>query len=153
MPPVRLLDTGWGELTTSLVVGALVPTTGVLVNGGGVSVELVWLAAFFTLLNVATVLAFELPDLESDRMAGKTVLAVRVGASRARSGLSAAYGFAAVVAVMATVGGSVDLTSALLAGSVAAAVTIVAAFRDRYAVLTAAAVASVAVPAIAYLVS
>ncbi|MBT8208350.1 MAG: prenyltransferase [Acidimicrobiia bacterium] len=153
MPPVRLLNTGWGEVATSIVVGALVPATGALVNGGGISVDLAWVAAVFTLLNFATVLAFELPDLESDRTAGKTVLAVRIGGRRAKRALAAIYGAAAIVGVAATVSGSVDLTSSLVAGSVPAGLTIIAANRDRYALLTTAAVASVAVTAIAYLAS
>lgn len=82
--PVRLLDTGFGELLTTLVVAAGVPLTGAIVAGGPIEVALWWAIAVLTPIHLAMMLTFELPDLDSDRTTGKRVLAVRFGASATR---------------------------------------------------------------------
>lgn len=79
MPPVRLLETGWGELVTSLTVAGLVPLTGVLLMGGSPTSELWWVIVVAVTAHFAMMLIFELPDLASDRVAGKLVLGARLG--------------------------------------------------------------------------
>lgn len=79
MPPIRLLGRGWGELATSLVVAMAVPLIGVSAQGAALPSLLWWSAAALVPVHGAMMLAFEIPDLESDAAAGKLVLAVRIG--------------------------------------------------------------------------
>lgn len=81
MPPTRLLQTGWGELATALTVAVLVPLSGAFSQSTHISQDLWWILSALVLLQLAMLLVFELPDLISDRAAGKTVLAVRIGDS------------------------------------------------------------------------
>ena len=78
-PPVRLLGTGWGELVTSVVVAGLVPLTGAWSQGTSPTASAWWTISALIPLHLAMVLCFELPDLESDALAAKRVLAVRIG--------------------------------------------------------------------------
>lgn len=82
MPPVRLLSTGWGELVTSVTVAGVVPFTGVLLMEGTPSSDLWWLIVSAVAAHLAMMLIFELPDLASDRAAGKLVLGARLGETR-----------------------------------------------------------------------
>lgn len=82
MPPVRLLDTGWGEIVTAVTVACLVPMTGTFAQNGGVDTPLLCMMAALTMLQFAMLLAFELPDLDTDKTAGKRVLGVRLGEKR-----------------------------------------------------------------------
>lgn len=79
LPPARLLATGWGEAVTSVVVVALVPFVGVEMAGGDPTPAFWWTVATLYPVHLAMMLAFELPDLDTDRAAGKRVLAVRLG--------------------------------------------------------------------------
>lgn len=79
IPPIRLLSTGWGELATSLVVTVLVPLIGVSVTQTAPPPELVWAMAVLFPVHLAMMMVFEIPDAETDRVAGKTVLLVRLG--------------------------------------------------------------------------
>lgn len=74
-----LMRRGWGEIATSIIVVALVPIIGVLSQGGTVTPFLWWSVAVLLSVHMAMMLAFELPDLESDASVGKFVLAVRIG--------------------------------------------------------------------------
>ena len=79
MPPIRLLGTGWGEAATTAVVIGAVPLIGATAQGGTPTSTL-WISmAVLFPVHFATMLVFEIPDLESDRAAGKRVLAVRIG--------------------------------------------------------------------------
>jgi 1,4-dihydroxy-2-naphthoate octaprenyltransferase len=79
MPPLRLLATGFGEALTSITVAGMVPLVGALAMGATPSVSLWRAIAALVMAHMAMMLTFELPDLDTDRSAGKTVLAVRVG--------------------------------------------------------------------------
>lgn len=79
MPPVRLLNTGWGEIVTSAVVTVVVPMIGLSLTGLALSGGLVWALAVLFPIHMAMMLIFEIPDATTDRQAGKTVLAVRLG--------------------------------------------------------------------------
>lgn len=79
MPPARLLNTGWGELVTSLVVVVVVPMIGAFISGAPASPALWWAMAVLLPVHIAMMLVFEIPDSATDREAGKTVLAVRLG--------------------------------------------------------------------------
>ncbi|MDH3499267.1 MAG: prenyltransferase, partial [Acidimicrobiia bacterium] len=75
MPPVRLLGTGLGEIATSTVVTVFVPLVGSLAQTSKVASGLWWSAVILFPVHLAMMLAFELPDLDNDRAAGKAVLA------------------------------------------------------------------------------
>ena len=82
MPPTRLLNSGYGELLTSIVVTVLVPAVAVLVQAETPPPPLYWAMAALVPAHVVMMLAFELPDLDADAESGKTVLAVRLGRAR-----------------------------------------------------------------------
>ncbi len=81
-PPIRLLGSGWGELVTSIVVTVVVPSMGIALAGGTINAEIGSTLAVLLTFHIAMILVFELPDLETDRLAGKRVLAVRIGEKR-----------------------------------------------------------------------
>jgi 1,4-dihydroxy-2-naphthoate octaprenyltransferase len=78
-PPVRLASTGYGELTTSILVANLVPAFAFLLQVGNLH-RLVAMTTFpLTALHLAMMLAFELPDYASDLKQEKRTLMVRLG--------------------------------------------------------------------------
>lgn len=94
MPPLRLISTGFGELATAICVGALVPLAGILSQQSFVPNNL-WMAMIALVgLQMVMLLAFELPDLESDKYTGKRVLGVRLG-------FDATYRLMGVIAISA----------------------------------------------------
>lgn len=153
MPPVRLLGTGWGELVTSTVVAAMVPAVGALVNGGSIAQELVWAMAVLVPVHLAMMLAFEIPDLDSDRAAGKTVLAVRIGRGSAVALLRTLLVTAILVGAVGAWVNDWKGNAWLAAVAIAAGVTASAAQRDRYQLLTLSAVVTLLAAAAALLVS
>lgn len=78
-PPVSLVSSGWGELTTSLIVALMVPLAGYCIQGG-FPPAILWLACFpLVLIHTAMMISFEFPDRTSDLTVGKKTLAVRLG--------------------------------------------------------------------------
>ncbi|MBL9019629.1 MAG: prenyltransferase [Myxococcales bacterium] len=81
-PPLRLCARGLGELATAIVVTGLVPLLGfvmqapALEGAGYLGLAL----APLVLLQLAMLIAIELPDAEGDEAAGKRTLVVRYGA-------------------------------------------------------------------------
>jgi 1,4-dihydroxy-2-naphthoate octaprenyltransferase len=149
MPPLRLLGSGFGELAASAVVAGIVPLIGAFSQGGTITGPLMGAVAIVFLLHFAMMLAFELPDLETDAMAGKRVLAIRLGLSRTRvlitllvvaaGGLLMGWGSAHAEPGRARV--------VILAGLPAAVVMLVAMTRDRAGLLTGSAVAALVLTA------
>ncbi len=148
MPPLRLLGSGFGELAASAVVTGLVPLIGALSQGGTMTAALAWSIAIVFVLHVAMMLAFELPDLETDAIAGKRVLAVRIGRTRTR----------ALISVLVLVAGGLLIARgsssrvgrewvAMVAGFPAATLMLAAMVRDRAGLLTGAAVATLVLTA------
>jgi len=84
-PPLRLCATGLGELDTALIVTALVPALGFLLQApDGVGLGLLGLAIVPPcLLQFAMLLAIEFPDAAGDAATGKRTLVVALGAARA----------------------------------------------------------------------
>jgi 1,4-dihydroxy-2-naphthoate octaprenyltransferase len=79
VPPVRLIDTGYGELAASVLVAGLVPAFAFALQTGRLD-RLVWLSTLpLVALHLAMILALELPDYPNDVEHGKRTLAVRVG--------------------------------------------------------------------------
>lgn len=109
MPPIRLLETGWGEAWTSLVVVGMVPMIGALSQGGPITGVLAWSIVILFPIHMAMMLAFEIPDLETDAATGKTVLAVRLGRQATVRAIVALLGLAALLVIASlTSGGLTD---------------------------------------------
>ena len=82
IPPVRLVESGYGELTTSIVVASLVPAFAFILQYGELH-RLVAMSTFpLIALHLAMMLAFELPDYANDLKFEKLTLMVRVGWER-----------------------------------------------------------------------
>lgn len=151
MPPVRLLDTGWGEVATTVVTTVAVPVVGALAQPGPIDSNLVWVIAALFAIHMAMITAFEIPDLETDAIAGKTVLAVRLGLERTRRLLGGFYALGFAVVIAAAV--SVETGFAwMLLGTPFAAATLLASGTDRFVVLTMSAITCVGACAIGGLV-
>lgn len=79
VPPVRLEASGYGELTTSILVANLVPALALLIQTGDLHRLLAMSTFPLTLLHLAMLLAFELPDYATDMKFDKNTLLVRIG--------------------------------------------------------------------------
>lgn len=84
-PPLRLCARGAGELDTAIVVTGLVPWLGFYLHAPDLAGLGTLLAAIvpLALLQLAMLLAIELPDAAGDAATGKRTLVVRLGAARA----------------------------------------------------------------------
>jgi 1,4-dihydroxy-2-naphthoate octaprenyltransferase len=82
-PPLALMGSGWGELSTSLIVALLVPLTGFALQTTQVVSIVLAVSAPLVLIHLAMLLVIEFPDWEADTAAGKKTLTVRLGRSRA----------------------------------------------------------------------
>ncbi|MEX1071775.1 MAG: prenyltransferase [Anaerolineales bacterium] len=79
VPPLRLTSTGYGELTTALLIANLVPAFGFVLQTGELHRLLAMSTFPLTLLTLASTLALEFPDYASDIKAEKRTLFVRLG--------------------------------------------------------------------------
>ncbi len=114
VPPLRLVESGYGELTTSIVVASLVPAFAFILQSGELH-RLVAMSTFpLIALHLAMMLAFELPDYANDLKFEKLTLMVRVGWERGMAfhniiilvaylliGLAMLFGFPSRVALSA----------------------------------------------------
>jgi len=79
VPPVRLSTTGYGELTTSILLANLVPAFGFSLQTGELHRLLAMSTFPLTALTLASMLNLEFPDYASDIKAEKRTLFVRLG--------------------------------------------------------------------------
>jgi 1,4-dihydroxy-2-naphthoate polyprenyltransferase len=84
-PPLRLVCTGWGELTASLIAALFVPYSGMVLQNGLKSITAIfWVICLpLVLLHISTMIAIEFPDHVGDAACGKWNLPVRLGLVRA----------------------------------------------------------------------
>ena len=82
-PPFALMSSGWGELSTSLIVALLTPLTGFVLQAGYIDAQVLVVCAPLVMIHLAMLIAFEFPDWEADTAAGKQTLVVRLGRDRA----------------------------------------------------------------------
>jgi 1,4-dihydroxy-2-naphthoate octaprenyltransferase len=152
MPPIRLLSTGWGEFATSLTVTVAVPLVGAMAQGGSFDTGLLWAMAALFCIHMSMILAFELPDLDTDAAAGKQVLAVRLEPARTRRLIRALIVLSLVVV---TLGAAVDEPGLLWILLAAPPMTVLASTiqTERFRVVTSAAVASVGFGAVGALLT
>ncbi len=133
MPPIRLLGTGWGELATTVVVVGVVPSIGAASQGSPVSPALYLSIAILVPIHFAMMLAFEIPDIASDRAAGKRVLAVRIGRRSTEALVVGLLTVAAVGLVSGVLTGVLGRGAAWALGAVLPAwVTVVSLRADRF---------------------
>lgn len=78
-PPVNLAASGFGEFTTSLIVAGMLPMAAYVLQAHRLDFLVVLATLPLVLLHFAMLLAFELPDYESDLASGKRTLVVRLG--------------------------------------------------------------------------
>jgi 1,4-dihydroxy-2-naphthoate octaprenyltransferase len=78
-PPVRLITSGYGELSTSLLVAGLLPTFAFTLQTGELHRLLLMSTTPLVALHFAMMLTFELPDYASDLKNDKRTLMVRIG--------------------------------------------------------------------------
>ncbi len=81
-PPVRLVSSGYGELTTSIVVANLVPVFSFLLQYGEFHQLLAMTTFPLTAFHLAMMLVFEFPDYAADIKYNKRTLLVRMGWER-----------------------------------------------------------------------
>lgn len=82
VPPVRLASSGYGELTTVVLLANLLPALGFALQAGELH-RLLALSTFpLTMLTFASMLALEFPDYASDLRVDKQTLLVRLGWQR-----------------------------------------------------------------------
>jgi 1,4-dihydroxy-2-naphthoate polyprenyltransferase len=79
VPPVRLESSGYGELTSSILVANLVPAFALLLQTGDLHRLLAMSTFPLTILHLAMLLALELPDFATDIKYEKNTLLVRIG--------------------------------------------------------------------------
>ncbi len=141
MPPVRLLDRGWGEVVTSVTVAGVVPLIAPL-SQHMVTAELWWAIAILVPIHGSMMLAFELPDLDSDAAFGKQVLAVRLGRRRAERVITGLALFGGAIGALGIVTGGLPASAASAALAVLPTAAMVLSMTRRHdAVLTGSAVA------------
>jgi 1,4-dihydroxy-2-naphthoate octaprenyltransferase len=78
-PPISLVSTGWGELTTSLIVALMVPLAGFCMQGGFPPMVVGLACLPLVLIHAAMLISFEFPDRMADLAVGKKTLTVRLG--------------------------------------------------------------------------
>lgn len=82
VPPVQLVSSGYGELTTSFLVAFLVPGFAFLLQTGSFHRLLLVSGLPLTALHLAMMLVFEFPDYATDLKFEKETLLVRIGWER-----------------------------------------------------------------------
>ena len=82
VPPIRLVTSGYGELTTSILVANLIPSFAFVIQFGELH-RLVAMSTFpLTALHLAMMIIFEFPDYATDHKYEKLTLLVRIGWER-----------------------------------------------------------------------
>ena len=81
-PPIRLVSSGYGELTTSILVANLVPMFAFALQTGELHRLLVMSTFPLTALHLAMMIVFEFPDYLNDLKYEKLTLLARVGWER-----------------------------------------------------------------------
>ena len=81
-PPLALMGSGFGELTTSILVALLVPLTGYAMQTGRLTPIVFLVCLPLVVIHLAMILTFEFPDRIVDAHMGKKTLTVRFGLKR-----------------------------------------------------------------------
>lgn len=79
VPPVRLVDTGYGEIVSAILLSNLVPAAAFLFQTGSLHRLLAMVTFPLTFLQLAMLLSYELPHYASDLKFDRQTLLARVG--------------------------------------------------------------------------
>jgi 1,4-dihydroxy-2-naphthoate octaprenyltransferase len=101
-PPLFLAGRGMGEATVGVNFGLLTVVGSCLVQTKGLSLEAAVASLPLSFLIAALLIVNEFPDFDSDKLAGKRTLVVRLGKKNARYGLLAVV-FSAFASIIAAV--------------------------------------------------
>ncbi len=82
VPPFRLVSSGYGELSMSIIRVGFIPAMAFLMQGHDFHRLLMMVSFPLTLLYISMLLAFEFPDYASDLKQGKKPILVRIGWQR-----------------------------------------------------------------------
>lgn len=82
VPPFRLVSSGYGELSMSIIRVGLIPAMAFLLQGHDYHRLLIMASFPLTLLHISMLLALELPDYASDIKQGNKTILVRIGWQR-----------------------------------------------------------------------
>lgn len=132
MPPVALMSSGYGELTTAIVYAGLVPAFAHLLWSPNASAQILLATTPLVVLHVATLIAFGLPDYEADAASEKRTLVVRLGQASAASAHNALLVLVLVLGAVETFSGlpsRVAISLALVAPLVVLQIIIVRRMR------------------------
>lgn len=78
-PPLKLSYRGWGEVSTAVAAGFLMPGIGYLVLSGTIDTWFLIITIPLLCYGLFFILSVELPDVENDRIAGKVNVMVKRG--------------------------------------------------------------------------
>jgi 1,4-dihydroxy-2-naphthoate polyprenyltransferase len=78
-PPLRLSARGFGEITSAITIGFLIPTMGYLVMHGTLDLDGLYFIIPLTFYGLVLILTVAIPDLEDDRLANKMTWVARWG--------------------------------------------------------------------------
>ena len=103
-PPLFLAGRGLGEATVGVNFGLLTVVGSCMVQTKAVSLEAAFASLPLSFLIAALLIVNEFPDFESDRLAGKRNLVVRLGKQKARYALLAIvfFAYASIIAAVLT---------------------------------------------------
>lgn len=79
VPPLKLVSSGYGEFTTSILVANLVPALAFVLQADSFHNLVAMTTLPLTMMHLAMMLAFELPDYQSDLNQEKRTMMVRLG--------------------------------------------------------------------------
>jgi len=82
VPPFRLVSSGYGELSMSIIRVGLIPAMAFLMQGHDFHRILIMVSFPLTMLHISMLLALEFPDYASDLKQGKKPILVRIGWQR-----------------------------------------------------------------------
>jgi 1,4-dihydroxy-2-naphthoate octaprenyltransferase len=82
-PPIRLVSSGWGELTSAIIVTVLTPLIGYGLQTGRIDLSVLLISLPLMLLYLSMVVGFEMPDFAADTATNKRTLTVRWGKNAA----------------------------------------------------------------------
>lgn len=78
-PPLAFARRAWGEIEASILVVIMTPYAAYATQSSNLSPSLIFICAPLFFLHLAMLIAFSLPDRETDALVGKNTLAVALG--------------------------------------------------------------------------
>ena len=108
-PPLRFVYRGLGEASTAIASAMIMPGLGYMCSLGALDIDFLALSAVLLFYGFFFIITVEMPDVESDKVAGKNNLLVRIGI---RSGLVLAMALTLSGSFLFFIGALADLLGA-----------------------------------------